>query len=34
MANYITTESDLTQVANAIRAKGNTSAQLEYPDDL
>lgn len=34
MANYITTESDLTQVANAIRAKGNTSAQLEYPDDF
>ena len=34
MANYITTESDLTQVANAIRAKGNTSAQLRYPDDF
>lgn len=31
MANYLTTDSELTSVANAIRAKGGTSAQLAYP---
>ena len=29
---YITTEVDLKKVANSIRAKGGTSAQLVYPD--
>lgn len=31
MANYITTDTELTSIANAIRAKGGTSASLEYP---
>lgn len=31
MANYLTTEADLTSVANAIRTKGGTSAQLAFP---
>lgn len=31
MANYITTDTDLTSVADAIRAKGGTSATLTYP---
>lgn len=34
MANYITTDTELTNIANAIRAKGGTSAQLEYPNDF
>lgn len=34
MANYITTDTDITSIANAIRAKGRTSAQLEYPSDF
>lgn len=29
---YTTTSTELTSVANAIRTKGRTSAQLEYPD--
>lgn len=32
MANYLTTDTDLTAVANAIRAKGGTSAQLAFPN--
>lgn len=28
---YLTTTNELNSVANAIRAKGGTSAQLEYP---
>lgn len=32
MADYLTTDTDLTAVADAIRAKGGTSAALEYPD--
>lgn len=32
MADYKATDTDLTAVANAIRAKGGTSAQLEFPD--
>lgn len=32
MANYLTTDTDLTAVANAIRTKGGTSAQLAFPD--
>jgi hypothetical protein len=32
MAEYLTNTADLTAVANAIRAKGGTSAQLIYPD--
>lgn len=31
MANYLATDTDLTSVANAIRAKGGTSAQLAFP---
>jgi len=31
MANYLVTDSDLTSVADAIREKGGTSAQLEFP---
>ena len=34
MANYLTTDTDLTSVANAIRTKGETSAQLEFPADF
>ena len=32
MANYLVTDTDLTSVADAIRTKGGTSAQLEFPD--
>ena len=32
MVEYLTNTADLTAVANAIRAKGGTSAQLVYPD--
>ena len=31
MAEYLTNTADLTAVANAIRAKGGTAAQLVYP---
>lgn len=31
MAEYLTNTTDLTSVANAIRTKGGTSAQLIYP---
>jgi len=31
MANYLTTDTDLTSVANAIRTKGGTSANLTFP---
>lgn len=31
MAEYITTDTELTSVADAIRAKGGTSAALTYP---
>jgi len=31
MANYITTDSELTSIADAIRTKGGTSAPLTYP---
>lgn len=31
MANYLATDTDLASVANAIRAKGGTSAQLSFP---
>ena len=31
MSNYITTDTELTSVANAIRTKGGTSASLTYP---
>lgn len=31
MANYLTTDTDLTSVADAIRTKGGTSASLSYP---
>lgn len=31
MAEYLTNTTDLTSVANAIRAKGGTTAQLVYP---
>ena len=32
MANYIVSDTNLTAVANAIRTKGGTSEQLEFPD--
>lgn len=32
MAEYLTNDTDLKKVANAIRAKGGTSEQLVYPD--
>lgn len=31
MADYLTTDTELTSVANVIRTKGGTSAQLVYP---
>ena len=31
MADYLTTDTELTSVANAIRTKGGTNAQLEFP---
>lgn len=31
MANYLTTDTDLTAVADAIRTKGGTSAALSFP---
>ena len=34
MANYVVSDTNLTAVANAIRTKGGTSAQLEFPDDF
>lgn len=32
--DYLTTDVELTSVANAIRAKGNTNTPLEYPDEF
>ena len=32
--NYLVQGSDLTSIANAIRTKGGTSAQLEFPDEF
>lgn len=34
MANYIVSDTNLTAVANAIRTKGGTSEQLDFPDDF
>ena len=34
MANYVVSDTNLTAVANAIRTKGGTSEQLEFPDDF
>lgn len=34
MAEYLTNDTDLKKVANAIRAKGGTSANLSYPDEF
>lgn len=31
MANYLTTDTELTSIANAIRTKGGTQADLIYP---
>lgn len=31
MANYLTTDTELTSIADAIRTKGGTTAQLTYP---
>ena len=31
MANYLVTDTELTSVANAIRTKGGTTAQLSFP---
>lgn len=32
MTDYLTTDTDLVSIANAIRTKGGTQASLEYPD--
>lgn len=32
--DYLTTDTELTSIANAIRTKGGTSAALEYPADF
>lgn len=34
MADYLTTDTELTSIANAIRTKGMTSAPLAYPDEF
>ncbi len=34
MANYLTTDTELTSIANAIRAKGGTADPLEFPDEF
>lgn len=34
MSNYVVSDTTLTSVANAIRTKGGTSAQLEWPDEF
>jgi len=34
MANLLTTDTELTQVANAIRTKGGTSSQLGFPTGM
>lgn len=34
MANYLATDTEFTRVANAIRTKGGTSAQLAWPDEF
>lgn len=34
MADYLVTDTELTSIANAIRTKGGTSAQLVYPTDF
>lgn len=31
MANYLTTDTELTSIANAIRTKGGTNSQLTFP---
>lgn len=32
--NYITTDTELTSIANAIRTKGGTSAGLAFPSEF
>lgn len=34
MADYLTTDTELTSIANAIRTKGGTSASLTYPTEF
>ena len=34
MADYLTTDTELTSIANAIRLKGGTSEALTYPQDF
>lgn len=34
MAEYLVTDSDMTKVADAIRAKGNTTDLLSFPDGM
>ena len=34
MANYLATDADFIRVANAIRTKGGTSAQLAWPEEF
>ena len=34
MTDYLTNDTDLTSVADAIRDKGGTTEPLEYPDEF
>ena len=34
MSNYLATDTELTSIANAIRTKGGTSAQLAFPNEF
>jgi hypothetical protein len=34
MADYLTTDTELTSIASAIRSKGGTSAALVYPSEF
>jgi len=34
MTDYLTNDTELTSIANAIRVKGGTSASLTYPSDF
>ena len=34
MADYIATDTELTAIANAIRTKGGTAAQLTFPSEF
>jgi len=34
MADYLTTDTELTSIADAIRVKGGTTASLTYPSEF